>query len=124
MTDEQPMPTPNDSISIQHLVREDLFAREQIGRERYGTSLQAHNGRDALRDAYEEALDLACYLRQVIEERGVPPRRQLWIDSDGDRWIEMAPGSDLYTIGDDGDARPLAWIADAYGPLTPGPLLT
>jgi hypothetical protein len=31
--------------------------------------LQAFNGRDALRDAYEEALDLACYLRQAIAER-------------------------------------------------------
>jgi len=27
------------------------------------------NGRDALQDAYEEALDLACYLKQAIEER-------------------------------------------------------
>lgn len=51
------------------MVRTDLDAREQVGIDRYGTSLQAHNGRDALRDAYEEALDLACYLRQAIAER-------------------------------------------------------
>ncbi len=63
------MPTPNDGISIQMLVRADLHKRERVGRERYGTSLQAFNGRDALRDAYEEALDLACYLRQAIAER-------------------------------------------------------
>lgn len=54
--------------SIQELVRLDLVARETLGRHRYGTSLYPFNGRDALLDAYEEALDLACYLRQYIEE--------------------------------------------------------
>jgi hypothetical protein len=66
---EQPRPIPNDRESVQSLVRRDLEVREQVGIQRYGTSLQAFNGRDALRDAYEEALDLACYLRQLIEER-------------------------------------------------------
>lgn len=66
---EQPMPTPNGGTSIQALVRADLDTREQVGIQRYGTPLQAFNGRDALRDAYEEALDLACYLRQAIAER-------------------------------------------------------
>jgi len=51
------------------MVIEDIRARRELGIQRYGTALQAHNGRDALRDAYEEALDLAMYLRQVIEER-------------------------------------------------------
>lgn len=66
---DQPPPTPNKRSSIQSLVRADLEEREQVGVERYGTPLQAHNGRDALIDAYQEALDLACYLRQAIEER-------------------------------------------------------
>lgn len=66
---EQPMPTPNGRGSIQALVRADLDEREQVGIQRYGTPLQAFNGRDALRDAYEEALDLACYLRQAMAER-------------------------------------------------------
>jgi hypothetical protein len=70
---EQPAPIPNGRPSIQGLVRADLERREQVGVERYGTPLQAHNGRDALRDAYEEALDLACYLRQAIEERDTTP---------------------------------------------------
>ncbi len=56
-------------MSIQKLVRADLEAREQVGIERYGTPLQPNNGRDALLDAYEEALDLACYLKQAIVER-------------------------------------------------------
>lgn len=66
---EQPMPTPNSHPSIQSLVRADLEQREQVGIQRYGTALQPHNGRDALRDAYEEALDLACYLKQAMVER-------------------------------------------------------
>jgi hypothetical protein len=67
---DQPMPARNDSPDIQSMVIADLHDRREVGIERYGTALQAHNGRDALRDAYEECLDLACYLRQAIEERG------------------------------------------------------
>ena len=67
--EEQPPPVHNDRASVQSMVRHDLELREQVGIQRYGTPLQAFNGRDALRDAYEEALDLACYLRQLIEER-------------------------------------------------------
>ena len=39
-----------------------------MGIEKYGTVLQPNNGRNALVDAYQEALDLAVYLRQRIEE--------------------------------------------------------
>lgn len=46
----------------------DMRERDRIGRERYGTPLQAHNGRDALVDAYQEALDGTVYVRQRIEE--------------------------------------------------------
>lgn len=66
---DQPPPVPNDRPSILALVRADLEERERVGIQRYGTPLQAHNGRDALVDAYQEALDLAAYLRQAIEER-------------------------------------------------------
>lgn len=65
----QPDPTPNNSTPVWELVIADMLSRDQVGRQRYGTPLQAHNGRDALQDAYEEALDLAVYLRQEIEER-------------------------------------------------------
>lgn len=54
------------------MVIADIHHRREVGIQRYGTALQAHNGRDALRDAYEEALDLAMYLRQAIEERDRP----------------------------------------------------
>jgi hypothetical protein len=68
---DQPLPIQNERQSIQDLVIEDIEARKKVGLERYGTLLQADNGRDSLRDAYEEALDLTCYLRQAIEERDV-----------------------------------------------------
>jgi hypothetical protein len=71
--DEQPMPTAG-TVGITRLVVADLLEREREGVMTYGMSLQAHNGRDALRDAYEEALDLAQYLKQAIVERdGVQP---------------------------------------------------
>lgn len=65
----QPLPTPNDHPAIWPLVVADMQERDRVGRERYGTPLQAHNGRDALVDLYQELLDAVVYLRQVIEER-------------------------------------------------------
>lgn len=67
---DQPPPKKNNRAAIQDLVVKDIEERKRLGIERYGTPLQAHNGRDALVDAYQEALDLAIYLRQAIEERG------------------------------------------------------
>ena len=67
---DQPDPKPNDGTPISELVIADIQERARLGRERYGTPLQAFNGRDALQDAYEEVLDAAVYLRQAIEERG------------------------------------------------------
>jgi hypothetical protein len=66
---EQPNPAVNVSTPIWDLVIADMRARDRVGRQCYGTPLQAHNGRDALVDAYQEALDLVVYLRQAIEER-------------------------------------------------------
>ena len=60
---------PNFSPAIWDLVVGDMKDRDIIGRMRYGTPLQPHNGRDALVDAYQEALDLCAYLRQAIFER-------------------------------------------------------
>lgn len=66
---EQPEPVPNDRPAVWPLVIMDMARRDHVGRARYGVQLQPHNGRDALRDAYEEALDLCAYLRQAIMER-------------------------------------------------------
>ena len=66
---DQPLPIKSDSPCIQDLVVKDIQERKAVGIERYGTTLQAHNGRDALLDAYQEALDLCCYLRQALYEQ-------------------------------------------------------
>ncbi|HQT19114.1 hypothetical protein [Acidovorax sp.] len=51
------------------LVIADMAQRDVMGSDKYGTRLQPGNGRDSLQDAYEEALDLAVYLRTAIYER-------------------------------------------------------
>lgn len=66
---DQPPPTPNQRPAIQDLVIRDIAERKRVGVARYGTPLQGFNGRDALMDAYQEALDLVQYLRQAIYER-------------------------------------------------------
>lgn len=47
----------------------DIKARDAYGQRKYRTRLQPFNGRDALRDAYEEALDCVVYLKQALYER-------------------------------------------------------
>lgn len=64
----EPMPQKG-KVDIWPLVVEDIKARVEAGRAKYGTVLQSNNGRDALMDAYQEAIDLVMYLRQEIEER-------------------------------------------------------
>jgi hypothetical protein len=66
---DQRLPAKNDQPFVQDAVIADIAARKQVGIERYGTPLQPFNGRDALRDAYEEAIDLTMYLKQAILER-------------------------------------------------------
>lgn len=67
--EDQPPPTPTDEPSIHDLVISDMADRKELGIQRYGTILQASNGRDHLIDAYQEVLDLAVYLRAEIEKR-------------------------------------------------------
>ncbi len=65
----QPRPVKNDHPAVWPIVVRDMKKRHAFGVKKYGVGLQPHNGRDALRDAYEEALDLCVYLRQAIFER-------------------------------------------------------
>jgi hypothetical protein len=67
-------PTPKTGIGdVTGMVLYDLTKRRMQGIEQYGTPLMTHNGRDALVDAYQEALDLCLYLRQAIAERDDSP---------------------------------------------------
>lgn len=82
---DQPLPVPNDKPSchvaaaagierryggqdITDKVFNDIDARLTLGLKRYGTALQPFNGRDALRDAYEELLDALAYAHQIRME--------------------------------------------------------
>jgi hypothetical protein len=66
---EQPLPTHSAGPDITSLVRDDLELRAQKGEAVYGQRLRPHIGRNALLDAYQEALDLSVYLKQrMIEE--------------------------------------------------------
>jgi hypothetical protein len=84
---DQRLPVPNGGPSMHDLVAgdvrrrhpggrapeiaavtADLAARKQLGLDRYGSLLQAGNGRDALRDLHEEQLDALVYCRQWLEE--------------------------------------------------------
>lgn len=68
LINEQSPPLPSRG-DIWLLVLKDMEARRLHGIEKYGQPVQAFNRRDALVDAYQEALDLCVYLRQAIEER-------------------------------------------------------
>ena len=68
--DSQRTPVPNHNQPIADLVCADIQHRAEHGQRKYGVKLQAGNGRNALQDAYEEALDLCHYLKQrLVEEQ-------------------------------------------------------
>jgi len=68
-TERQPAPVPNDRPAVWDLVLADIAERDRYGERKYHTRLQPFNGRDYLRDAYDEALDLVVYLRGALYER-------------------------------------------------------
>ena len=57
-------------IDITKMVQADLESRAKLGEKKYGARLTVkeacHNDKSALENAYEEALDLACYLKKEI----------------------------------------------------------
>lgn len=69
LSEPEPQPSKNDLPYVWDLVVKDMIDRDNSGVVKYNTRLQPHNGRNVLIDAYQEALDLAVYLRQAIYER-------------------------------------------------------
>lgn len=63
----EPKPSGRGEV-ILPLVLKDLQDRAVMGEGKYGVKLRANNGRNALKDAYDEACDLVMYLRQKIYE--------------------------------------------------------
>lgn len=47
------------------LLKEDLNARSEMGREKYGTVLRTKNGRRAIVDMYQELMDAIMYAQQA-----------------------------------------------------------
>lgn len=66
---QQPAPRASTAPAVWGLVQKDMIDRDSFGKEKYGVRLQPNNGRDFLSDAYQEALDLAVYLRGALYER-------------------------------------------------------
>lgn len=65
----EPAPKPGVARATWSLVMADMLERDAAGAAKYGIRHQHDNGRDHLVDAYQEALDLALYLRAEIEKR-------------------------------------------------------
>ena len=90
---DQRLPEKNDQPYIQDLVIADIQKRRELGISRYGTALQPHNGRDALQDAYDEAIDLCQYLKQAIVERDA--LMQITHQACDHAWSEWEPAPGL-----------------------------
>lgn len=65
---DQPMPTAGRQDvppAVYEAFNATLIRQDRKGRQKYGTPLQTHNGRDAGEDAWQELVDLAQYLTQL-----------------------------------------------------------
>jgi hypothetical protein len=69
----QPAPLNSSGVPVVDLVVNDMRDRKTFGIAKYGTALQANNGRNNLIDIYQEVLDMAVYIRAEIEENWVEP---------------------------------------------------
>jgi hypothetical protein len=68
---KQTTPPHEGKTKVLDYVVSDLQARAEMGKSKYGHYLETGNGRNALQDAYEEALDMCMYLKQkLLEEDG------------------------------------------------------
>ena len=70
-------PTHTDQPSVHDLLIDMIQRRKDFGKEKYGTELQAGNGRDALADMLDEVIDLAVYTVKEIEERKLAPEPEV-----------------------------------------------
>lgn len=73
---DQPPPRPGAVVVLDEAIcyveqmegpglADDLRARAEMGKDRYGTLLMTHNGRDAIMDCYQECLDALMYITQA-----------------------------------------------------------
>lgn len=67
--ENQPNPMHNESVPVITQLHTYFERRAAMGVQKYGTPLQAHNGRDGLVDLFEELIDAVQYCAQVLIER-------------------------------------------------------
>lgn len=98
-------PSHGTGADIYPLVMADIEQRAQVGEVKYGERLKAFNGRNAMVDAYQEALDLAVYLRQHLEEvkhltaerdaaRAEVERQKQWLREADQTWYGKLTAAD------------------------------
>lgn len=66
---DQALPTGGER-EVQQALIEVIASRRELGIRKYGQPVMTNNGRSALRDAWEEVIDLAVYLTQMMLEAG------------------------------------------------------
>lgn len=69
LSKKEPTPIKNQNPAVWDLVIKDIKDRDEFGQKKYGTRLQPFNGRDVLKDLYQELLDAVVYIRQLIYEQ-------------------------------------------------------
>jgi hypothetical protein len=101
----------HDGGPVWDTVIADMRSRDEVGRVRYGEPLRLFNGRDSLRDAYEESLDTAVYIRARLMEDEVLRR-------EADLILQQHTRGDWATVEQTycstcNDAGPVNWPCDA-----------
>ena len=79
-------------------VIEELEARKKFGFDKYGTLLQANNGRNAVRDALDEALDLTVYIKQIITEAKLSLKTMSAVERMYRDTVEMSIGLKFFLL--------------------------
>lgn len=67
---DQPLPKPG-GLPVQAILIAAIQERTDYGRAKYGDVLRTKNGRNALKDAWEELMDFTAYFTQYVLEEGV-----------------------------------------------------
>ena len=66
---DQQLPTPGE-LNVQEVLSKAVLERMQYGIDKYGSPLETFNGRDPIRDVWEELVDALTYMTQIRLERG------------------------------------------------------
>src|SRR4051812_28246964 len=115
-THSQPLPREGFQDVTPEVIL-DLRERTRRGIRTYGKPLQTHNGRNALQDAYEEALDLAQYLKQTLMEQDTQPLEGVATY----RWVEIEGSVTCFAchvlLHGEKDKPATAILEDGAGPL-------